>query len=92
MGEDASEASARSRRLDPDRARFGLALAVLSVAEQRLDAVRAVLDAATVIEVAVAAGVSGSTLHCWIGRYLAGSVAGLADRWPRPVSCPHQAG
>jgi hypothetical protein len=32
-----------------------------------------------------------STLHCWIGRYLAGSVAGLADRSHRPVSCPHQA-
>jgi transposase-like protein len=65
-----------------------LALVVLSVVEQRLDAVRAVLDGATVIEVAVAAGVSRSTLHRWIGRYLAGTVAGLAHR---PVSCPHQA-
>jgi transposase len=68
-----------------------LALVVLSVVEQRLDAVRAVLDGATVIEVAVAAGVSRSTLHRWIGRYLAGTVAGLADRSHRPVSCPHQA-
>ena len=32
-----------------------------------------------------------STLHRWIGRYLAGNVAGLADGSHRPVSCPHQA-
>jgi transposase InsO family protein len=68
-----------------------LALVVLSVVEQRLDAVRAVLAGATVIEVAAAAGVSRSTLHRWIGRYLAGNVAGLADRSHRPASCPHQA-
>ena len=67
-----------------------MALVVLSVVEQRLDAVRAVLDGATVIEVAVAAGVSRSTLHRWIGRYLAGTVAGLADRSHRPVSHPLQ--
>jgi transposase InsO family protein len=68
-----------------------LALVVLSVVGQRLDAVRAVLAGATVIEVAAAAGVSRSTLHRWIGRYLAGNVAGLADRSHRPASCPHQA-
>ena len=67
--------------------RPGLALVVLSVVEQRLDAVRAVLAGATV----VAVGVSRSTLHRWIGRYLAGNVAGLADRSHRPLSCPHQA-
>jgi transposase InsO family protein len=59
--------------------------------EQRLDAVRAVLAGATVVEVAAAAGVSRSTLHRWIGRYLAGNVAGLADRSHRPASCSHQA-
>jgi transposase InsO family protein len=68
-----------------------LALVVLSVVEQRLDAVRAVLAGATVVEVAAAVGVSRSTLHRWIGRYLAGNVAGLADRSHRPLSCPHQA-
>ena len=71
--------------------RPGLALVVLSVVEQRLDAVRAVLAGATVTEVAAATGVSRSTLHRWIGRYLAGNVAGLTDRSHRPVSCPHQA-
>ena len=69
----------------------GLALVVLSVVDQRLDAVRAVLAGATVTEVAVATGVSRSTLHRWIGRYLAGNVAGLTDRSHRPASCPHQA-
>ena len=68
-----------------------MALVVLSVVEQRLDAVRAVLAGATVVEVAAAVGVSRSTLHRWIGRYLAGNVAGLADRSHRPLSCPHQA-
>ena len=67
-----------------------MALVVLSVVEQRLDAVRAVLAGATVIEVAALTGVSRSTLHRWIGRYLAGNVAGLADRSHRPTSCPHQ--
>jgi transposase InsO family protein len=68
-----------------------LVLVVLSVVEQRLDAVRAVLGGATVTEVSAAAGVARSTLHRWIGRYLAGNVAALADRSHRPVSCPHQA-
>lgn len=68
-----------------------MALVVLSVVEQRLDAVRAVLAGETVTEAAAAAGVSRSTLHRWIGRYLAGNVAGLTDRSHRPTSCPHQA-
>ena len=68
-----------------------MALVVLSVVEQRLDAVRAVLAGASVAEIAARAGVSRSTLHRWIGRYLAGNVAGLADRSHRPMSCPHQA-
>jgi transposase InsO family protein len=68
-----------------------LALVVLSVVEQRLDAVRAVLAGASVVEVARRVGVSRSTLHRWIGRYLAGNVAGLADGSHRPVTCPHQA-
>lgn len=67
-----------------------MALVVLSVVEQRLDAVRAVLSGESVVEVAARYGVARSTLHRWVGRYLEGSVAGLADRSHRPLSCPHQ--
>jgi transposase len=67
-----------------------LALVVLSVVEQRLDAVRAVLGGASVVEVADQVGIGRATLHRWIGRYLVDSVAGLADRSHRPRSCPHQ--
>jgi transposase InsO family protein len=67
-----------------------LALVVLSVVEQRLDAVRAVLDGADVVEVAARVGVHRSTLHRWIGRYLSGQLAGLADRSHRPHSSPAQ--
>jgi len=67
-----------------------LALVVLSVVEQRLDAARAVLGGGSVVDVADRVGVARSTLHRWIGRYLVESVAGLADRSHRPASCPHQ--
>lgn len=67
-----------------------MALVVLSVVEQRLDAVRAVLDGAEVVEVAAQLGVHRATLHRWIARYLAGQLAGLADRSHRPRSCPGQ--
>lgn len=67
-----------------------MALVVLSVVEQRLDAVRAVLAGAAVTEVAESVGVSRSTLHRWVARYLTGQLAGLADRSHRPKSCPHQ--
>ena len=56
-----------------------MALVVLSVVEQRLDAVRSVLSGETVVEVAARYGVARSTLHRWVGRYLEGSVAGLTD-------------
>lgn len=67
-----------------------MALVVLSVVEQRLDAVRAVLAGASVVEVASAAGVSRSSVHRWMARYLTDQLAGLSDRSHRPVSCPHQ--
>jgi transposase InsO family protein len=67
-----------------------LALVVLSVVEQRLDAVRAVLEGADVVEVAASVGVHRSTLHRWIGRYLSEQLAGLADRSHRPHSSPAQ--
>jgi transposase-like protein len=67
-----------------------LALVVLSVVEQRLDAVRAVLGGAEVTEVAAQLGVHRSTVHRWLTRYLTDQLAGLTDRSHRPVSCPHQ--
>ena len=68
-----------------------MALVALSVVEQRLDAVRAVLAGASVSEVAAQVGVSRQSVHAWVGRYLSEGVAGLADRSSRPRSCPHQA-
>ena len=67
-----------------------MALVVLSKVEQRLDAVRAVLAGASVVEVAAAFGVSRISVHAWLRRYLAEGVAGLVDRSHRPRSCPHQ--
>ena len=67
-----------------------MALVVLSVVEQRLDAVRAVLGGAEVTEVAAQLGVHRSTVHRWLTRYLTDQLAGLTDRSHRPVSCPHQ--
>ena len=68
-----------------------MALVVLSVVEQRLDAVRAVLEGADVVEVAARVGVHRATLHRWVARYLTGQLAGLADRSHRPHSSPRQA-
>jgi transposase InsO family protein len=67
-----------------------LALVVLSVVEQRLDAVRAVLAGAEVTEVAARLGVHRTTVHRWVARYLVEQIGGLADRSHRPLSCPHQ--
>jgi leucine-zipper of insertion element IS481 len=76
---------------DVGSGRPGLALVVLSVVEQRLDAVRAVLDGAEVVEVAARVRVHRATVHRWLARYLAGQLAGLADRSHRPRSSPRQA-
>ena len=67
-----------------------MALVVLSVVEQRLDAVREVLSGAEVTEVAGRYGVHRATLHRWVARYLTDALAGLSDRSHRPASCPHQ--
>jgi transposase InsO family protein len=67
-----------------------MALVVLSKVEQRLDAVRAVLAGASVVEVAAAFGVSRISVHAWLRRYLAEGLTGLVDRSHRPRSCPHQ--
>jgi transposase InsO family protein len=63
----------------------------LSVAEQRYQAVLAVIkDGRTVIETAAAVGVSRQTLHAWLVKYEAGGLEGLVDGSHRPVGCPHQ--
>jgi transposase InsO family protein len=63
----------------------------LSVAEQRYQAVLAVIeDGLTVTEVAAKVGVTRQTLHSWLARYAGGGLEALADRSHRPASCPHQ--
>jgi transposase InsO family protein len=63
----------------------------LSVAEQRYQAVQAVIgEGATVTEVAARFGVSRQTVHAWLAKYEAGGLEGLGDRSHRPVGCPHQ--
>ena len=53
----------------------------LSVAEQRYQAVLAVIsDGRTVTETAAAVGVSRQTLHVWLARYEAAGLEGLVDR------------
>jgi transposase InsO family protein len=63
----------------------------LSVAEQRYQAVLAVIeDGLQVTEAAAKAGVTRQALHSWLSRYAEGGLEGLADRSHRPRSCPHQ--
>jgi transposase InsO family protein len=68
-----------------------LALVALSVVEQRYRAVMAVLDGATMTEVAAEVGVSRQSVHAWLVRYRESGLAGLADRSRRPRSSPDQA-
>jgi transposase InsO family protein len=67
-------------------------LVELGVVEQRYRAVLDVLEeGAAVTEVARRYGVARQTVHEWLARYASGGgLAGLADRSPRPESCPHQ--
>jgi len=63
----------------------------LSVAEQRYQAVLAVLaDGLSVKVAAEKAGVSRQTLHAWLARYEAEGLDGPLDRSRRPRGCPHQ--
>jgi transposase InsO family protein len=65
----------------------------LSVAEQRYQAVLAVISGGeTVTDVAARFGVHRKTVHDWLGKYEAAGLEGLADRSHRPRSCPHQIG
>ena len=62
----------------------------LSMVEQRYDAVREVLDGATVKDTAIRYGVDRRTLHRWLVRYACDGLAALADRSSKPDRCPHQ--
>jgi transposase len=63
----------------------------LSVAEQRYQAVLAVIKVGrTVTETAAAIGVSRQTLHAWLGKYEAGGLDGLVDGSHRPAAHPAQ--
>ena len=65
-------------------------LVELSMVEQRYDAVKEVLDGASVTDVATRYGVDRRTLHRWLVRYANEGLAALADRSSRPDRCPHQ--
>ncbi len=62
----------------------------LSMVEQRYDAVREVLDGATVKDTATRYGVDRRTLHRWLVRYGSEGLAALADKSSKPDRCPHQ--
>ena len=63
----------------------------LSVAEQRYQAVLAVIeDGVAVTEAAAKVGVTRQTLHAWLSRYAEGGLEALVDRSHRPRSCPRQ--
>ena len=66
-------------------------LVELSMVEQRYDAVREVLDGATVTDVATRYGVDRRTLHRWLVRYATEGLAALADKSSKHDRCPHQA-
>jgi transposase len=73
------------------RAKEDLVMLVeLSMVEQRYDAVREVLDCATVKDVATRYGVDRRTLHRWLVRYANEGLAALADKSSKPDRCPHQ--
>ena len=63
----------------------------LGAVEQRYRAVLEVLEeGVSVTEVARRYGVVRQTVHGWLRRYAEDGLGGLADRLPRPASCPHQ--
>jgi transposase InsO family protein len=68
-----------------------MALAELSMVEQRYLAVREVLDTgATVKDVAARHGVDRRTLHRWLVRYANDGMGALAAKSTKPDRCPHQ--
>jgi transposase-like protein len=88
MGDGVSADGLRLLRLIGDTPGF---MRELSVAEQRYEAVRAVIvDGETVTDVAARFGVARKTVHVWLACYEARGLEGLGDRSHRPRSCPHQ--
>jgi transposase InsO family protein len=68
-----------------------MALAELSMLEQRYLAVREVLDTgATVSDVAARHGVDRRTLHRWLVRYANEGIGALGEKSSKPDRCPHQ--
>lgn len=68
-----------------------LMLVVLSVMEQRYQAVSLVIhDGESIVEVARRFNVSRQSVHAWLARYEKGGLAALADRSHRPKGCAHQ--
>jgi transposase InsO family protein len=65
-------------------------LVELGLVEQRYNAVREVLDGASVTDVALRNGVARQTVHTWLRRYAARGISGLIDKPSKPESCPHQ--
>jgi transposase InsO family protein len=73
------------------RAKEDLVMLVeLSMVEQRYDAVREVLDGATVKDVATRHRVDRRTVHRWLLRYANEGLAALAEKSSKPDRCPHQ--
>ncbi len=58
--------------------------------QQRLAAVKEVLEGATVADVARRNGVARQTLHDWLRRYGSQGLSGLIAKSTRPGKCPHQ--
>jgi len=74
-----------------DRAKEDLVMLVeLSMVEQRYEAVREVLDGATVTDVATRYGVDRRTLHRRLLRYASEGLGALLDHSSKPDRCPHQ--
>ncbi|MGH2806172.1 MAG: IS481 family transposase [Actinomycetota bacterium] len=62
----------------------------LSMVEQRYDAVREVLEGASVKDTATRYGIDRRTLHRWLVRYATDGLAAPADKSSKPDRCPHQ--
>ena len=62
----------------------------LSMVEQRYDAVREVLDGATVKTPRSATGSTEGPLHRWLVCYASDGLAALAGKSSKPDRCPHQ--
>jgi hypothetical protein len=65
-------------------------LVELSMVEQRYDAVREVLEGATVKDTAIRYGIDRRTMHRWLVRYATDGLAALADKPSKPDRCLHQ--